>query len=304
MDIDAFIQDLLAHRDIDESDMICVLRLAQELLFEEGTYVNLTLPITICGDIHGQLYDLMSIFEITGQPDTTPYLFLGDYVDRGYYSLESFALLNAYKIKYPASFFMLRGNHEARQTNVLYGFYDEILNRYGHAGLWKLCNETFDMLPMAALISNSLYCVHGGLSPEIRLVEQLTPIERRQEIPQTGPIADLCWSDPGEEIRGWAPNSRGAGWLFGRRAAEEFCQLNGVKLIVRAHQMMNNGYSYHFPSQTCVTVWSAPNYMYRAGNLAAVMKVNESGERDFVTFSAVPMDRRKVPDDCASPYFL
>jgi diadenosine tetraphosphatase ApaH/serine/threonine PP2A family protein phosphatase len=303
MDVDQFISDCLEHKDLSESDMICILRIAQEILFEEGTLLNISLPMTICGDIHGQFYDLKRLFQIGGHPDSTRYLFLGDYVDRGYYSLETFALLIAYKVKYPDTFFMIRGNHESRSVNTMYGFYDEIVSRYGHSGVWKMCNETFDMLPMAALIENIIYCVHGGLSPEIRMVEQLAELERRQEIQPTGPISDLCWSDP-EEIVGWGKNMRGAGWLFGKRPAHEFCHNNRVKLIVRAHQLMNDGYHYHYGGDFCVTVWSAPNYMYRAGNMASVLKVSEQQERKFLQFAAVPLEQRRVPPDRLSPYFL
>lgn len=303
MDIDQFIADVLEHKDLDESDMICVLRMVQEILFEEGTILNLPLPITICGDIHGQFYDLLRLFEVGGDPATTRYLFLGDYVDRGYYSLETFALMVGYKIKYRDTFFMLRGNHESRGINTLYGFYDEIVSRYGHSGLWRMCNETMDMLPMAALVDNKVYCVHGGLSPEVKSVEGLAALERRSEIPQTGPISDLCWSDP-EEISGWGRNMRGAGWLFGRRPTQEFLKNNRLKLLVRAHQLMNDGYNYHFGGDYCVTVWSAPNYMYRAGNLASVLKLDEAGGREFKVFDAVPADQRKVPEDRVLPYFL
>lgn len=156
---------------------------------------------------------------------------------------------------------------------------------------------------MAALVDNKVYCVHGGLSPEVKTVEGLAALERRSEIPQSGPISDLCWSDP-EEISGWGRNMRGAGWLFGRRPTQEFLKNNRLKLLVRAHQLMNDGYNYHFGGDYCVTVWSAPNYMYRAGNLASVLKLDEAGGREFKVFDAVPADQRKVPEDRVLPYFL
>ena len=303
MDLDKLIEQLLKHEDIEETDYICLFRMAQEVLFEEGTLLNVSLPITICGDIHGQFYDLLRLFQISGEPKDTRFLFLGDYVDRGYYSMETFALLMAYKVKYPDSFYMLRGNHESRGINAMYGFYDEIVQRYGHAGLWKLCNEVMDMLPMAALVENRIYCVHGGLSPDIKLADQLALIERRQEIPQSGPLQDIVWSDP-EEIAGWAPNQRGAGLIFGWRPTQEFCHNNGIELIARAHQMMMNGYYYHFPTKQLVTVWSCPNYMYRLGNKAATMAVDSQGNREFHVFEAVPDSEQKIPTDHVSPYFL
>lgn len=303
MDIDKLIERLLVHEDIPENDYICLLRMAEEVLFEEGTLLNVSLPITICGDIHGQFYDLMRLFKISGQPQDTRYLFMGDYVDRGYYSMETFALLIAYKVKYPDSFYMLRGNHETRVVNSNYGFYDEIVQRYGHAGIWKMCNEVMDMLPMAALVENRIYCVHGGLSPDIKLADQLALLERRQQIPATGPLSDIVWSDP-EDITGWATNQRGAGLLFGTRPTEEFCYNNRIELIARAHQMMMDGYMYHFGKTQLVTVWSAPNYMYRMGNKAATLAIDKDGKRQFSVFEAVPDEEQKVPTDHVSPYFL
>lgn len=301
MDIDKFIEGVRRH-EIKEEELMVLLKMAQEIFYDEGTLINIELPITVCGDIHGQFYDLLKLFEVSGDPSTTRYLFLGDYVDRGFYSVETFALLIAYKVKYPDTFFMLRGNHECRRTSSIYGFYDETLVKFGHAGPWKMCNEIFDMLPLAALISDRVYCVHGGLSPLIKLADQVALIERRQEIPDDGPVADIVWSDP-DDIPSWGINMRGAGQLYGKRPVEEFCRNNRIELIARAHQMETGGYGYRFDSK-CVTVWSAPNYMYRSGNLASVMKIDEAGNRDFVVFGPEESWKRKVPESHLLPYFL
>lgn len=303
MDLDQFIADVREHKPIPERDLVCLFRMAQDFLFQEGTLLNLTTPITVCGDVHGQFYDVLYLFEVGGQPPDTKYLFLGDYVDRGYYSIETFALLLAYKVRYPDRFYMLRGNHECRQINTMYGFYEEIVQHFGHAGPWKLCNEVFDMLPLAALIDNKIYCVHGGLSPSIKLVDQVALFERRAEIPNSGAISDICWSDPEERITGWGKNARGAGWLFGVRPAQEFCQNNNLKMIARAHQLAMEGYQWYFEGNLVVTVWSAPNYMYRSGNKASVMEVNEQLQCSFKVFEAVPNDKRVVPDDRIPAYF-
>jgi diadenosine tetraphosphatase ApaH/serine/threonine PP2A family protein phosphatase len=156
---------------------------------------------------------------------------------------------------------------------------------------------------MAALISNSTFCIHGGLSPQIKLVEQFARLDRRKELPREGPIADICWSDPDAEIDGWKLNSRGAGWRFGRRPVEEFCRNNRLELIVRAHQMVMEGYSFIFDGK-CATIWSAPNYVYQSGNAAAFLRMGADGEREPVVFQAVPDERRRVPDDWVAPYFL
>jgi diadenosine tetraphosphatase ApaH/serine/threonine PP2A family protein phosphatase len=304
MDIDRFIEEVKAHKDIDESDMICVLRIAQEILFAEGTFVNVDAPITICGDVHGQFYDLLELFSHGGDPSTTHYLFLGDYVDRGYFSLQCFALLISYKIKYRTQFFMLRGNHECRNISRQYGFYDEIVKSYGHPGLWRMCNSTFDMLPMAALVSQNTFCMHGGLSPHAKVVEQFARLDRRREIPSEGAISDICWSDPDPRIESWMRSDRGAGWLFGRRPVVEFCRNNRLVFLVRAHQMVHTGYEENFEGKMA-TVWSAPNYCYQVGNDAAVLRLGAAGEREVVVFKAVPTDRRRVrSEDWVGPYFV
>lgn len=302
MDLDLYLETIRGGKRLTEDQITLIFNKLMEVLYQEGTIHPLPLPITICGDIHGQLYDLFELFEISGGPTNNRYLFLGDYVDRGYYSLETFAYLACLKLKYPENIYLLRGNHECRQVNQLYGFYDECINVYGHAGIWRLCNEVFDLLPIGSVIANRVFAIHGGLSPEIKLIDQVSLIERSDELPNTGALADLTWSDP-DEIEGWAVNQRGAGWLFGTKPVQEFCRNNEVDLIVRAHQLAVNGYQWHFKGEQLVTVWSAPNYMYRAGNLASVMKINENFEKSFVTFSAVPNDKRVIPDETTSQYF-
>jgi diadenosine tetraphosphatase ApaH/serine/threonine PP2A family protein phosphatase len=244
--------------------------------------------------------------DFAGSPAETKYLFLGDYVDRGYYSVETIALLVAYKVKYHSTFFLLRGNHECRQVNHMYGFYDEIISRFGHPGPYNMINELFDNLPMAALIGNKIFCVHGGLSPEIKVLEQIQEFDRRKEIPSGGAVSDLVWSDPDEGLASgeWGNSQRGAGFLFGPRPANEFCHNNKLAFIARAHQMATDGFQWYFgDDRKVVTVWSAPNYMYRCGNKASVMVVSGTLEPDFKTFDAVPSEKRVVPQGALSPYF-
>ena len=302
MDLDQYLETIRQTKRLEEDQLRMVFTKLMEVLYQEGTVHPLPLPIVICGDIHGQLHDLFELFKISGGPETNRYLFLGDYVDRGYYSLETFAYLACLKLKYPDHIYLLRGNHECRQVNQLYGFYDECVNVYGHAGLWRMCNEVFDLLPMCALISNKIFCTHGGLSPEIKLIEQIPLIERQDELPSSGALADLTWSDP-DDIDGWGANPRGAGWLFGPQPTHEFCHNNKIDLIARAHQLAMSGYQYHFGETQLVTVWSAPNYMYRSGNDASVLKIDENFNREFVIFKAVPDDQRVVPDETTPFYF-
>lgn len=303
MDLDSWIATLRSGKRLEEDQIISLFSQLMDVLYQEGTIHPLPLPVTICGDIHGQLYDLFKLFEVSGGVENNRYLFLGDYVDRGYYSLETFTYLAALKLRYPDHIYLLRGNHECRQVNQLYGFYDECINYYGHAGLWRLCNEVFDLLPIGAVVANRIFCIHGGLSPEVKLIEQIPLIERQDELPSQGPLADITWSDPDENVEGWAVNQRGAGWLFGPKPTHEFCYNNKLELIARAHQLAMSGYQYHYGEDQLVTVWSAPNYMYRSGNDASVLKISEDFRREFVIFQEVPASERVIPDDSTPHYF-
>ncbi|KAK9708648.1 sporulation-induced protein [Basidiobolus ranarum] len=292
---------------LSEPDMKKLCEMVKELLLEESNVQPVHSPVTVCGDIHGQFYDLKELFRVGGEIPKTNYIFMGDFVDRGYYSLETFTLLMVLKACYPNKITLLRGNHESRQITQVYGFYDECQTKYGNANVWKYCCQVFDYLTIAAVIDGSILCVHGGLSPDVRTLDQIRTIQRCQEIPHEGSFCDLMWSDP-EEIDGWAVSPRGAGWLFGGRVTSEFNHVNGLDLIARAHQLVQEGYKFMFPDENLVTVWSAPNYCYRCGNVASIMQVKENStidESSFKIFEAVPDQERNAPARSgATPYFL
>jgi len=277
-------------------DMVC------DLLLEESNVQPVSTPVTVCGDIHGQFYDLEELFKTGGHPPDTNYIFLGDFVDRGYYSLETLTRLMVLKVRWPDRITLLRGNHESRQITQVYGFYDECQNKYGNQNAWRYCCKVFDLLTVAALVDNQVLCVHGGLSPDIRTLDQIRLIERNQEIPHKGAFCDLVWSDP-EEVDNWAVSPRGAGWLFGPTVTQEFMKINNLSLMCRAHQLVHEGYKYMFDN-TVVTVWSAPNYCYRCGNVASILKLEDAETRTPKVFEAMPDDKRVIPARQVTPYFL
>lgn len=257
----------------------------------ENNILTLSSPITLCGDLHGQLPDVLELFSVGGQPPETSYLFMGDYVDRGSYSLETFLLLLALKIRYPERIWLLRGNHESRQVTQVYGFYDECYRKYGSINIWRDCCEVFDTLPIGALLDGKVLAIHGGLSPSLHTIDEIrSRIDRFQEVPPDGPFSDLLWSDPEEGIKGFAVSSRGAGYLFGEDALVEFNHRNGIELLARAHQLVMEGFKWAF-NGSLVTVWSAPNYCFRCGNDAAVMSLDDGSTiREMRVFDAAERD--------------
>ncbi|KAK0652104.1 putative cell shape control protein phosphatase ppe1 [Cercophora newfieldiana] len=373
--LDEWLEEAKQCHYLPEPVMKQLCEMVKEVLMEESNIQPVVTPVTICGDIHGQFYDLLELFRVAGgmpgetdvqapktattvitsddieppteitdaklkskikssgaggedgdaaeaeegapSPDATisantssqsadtRFVFLGDFVDRGYFSLETFTLLMCLKAKYPDRIVLVRGNHESRQITQVYGFYEECQTKYGNASVWKACCQVFDFLVLAAIVDGTVLCVHGGLSPEIRTIDQIRVVARAQEIPHEGAFCDLVWSDP-EDIDTWAVSPRGAGWLFGDKVATEFNHVNGLKTIARAHQLVNEGYKFHFPEKSVVTVWSAPNYCYRCGNVASIMTVDTNLDTKFSIFSAVPDDQRHVPAGRRGPgdYFL
>jgi serine/threonine-protein phosphatase 6 catalytic subunit len=223
--------------------------------------------------------------------------------------LETFTYLLLLKARWPDKITLLRGNHESRQITQVYGFYDEIVQKYGNANVWKFCCQVFDLLTLAASVDGSILCVHGGLSPLIKTVDQIRTIQRNQEIPHEGAFCDLMWSDP-EDINGWQQSPRGAGWNFGATAVQEFNQVNALDLICRSHQLVQEGYKFMFGDPELVddgklvTVWSAPNYCYRCGNVASVLAVQKDLSRKFLNFTEVENAARLAESRSPAPYFL
>ena len=187
-DLEVCISTLMNCQLLKENQVKFLCDKAREILVEESNVQPVKAPVTICGDIHGQLHDLLELFKIGGLVPDTNYLFMGDYVDRGYYSVETVSLLVCLKVRYPKRITILRGNHESRQITQVYGFYDECLRKYGNANVWKYFTDLFDYLPLTALVEDQIFCLHGGLSPSIDLLDHIKSLDRIQEIPHEGPM--------------------------------------------------------------------------------------------------------------------
>eukprot|EP01062_Namystynia_karyoxenos_P068497 TRINITY_DN6315_c0_g1_i1.p2 TRINITY_DN6315_c0_g1~~TRINITY_DN6315_c0_g1_i1.p2 ORF type:complete len:309 (+),score=99.45 TRINITY_DN6315_c0_g1_i1:91-1017(+) len=287
-DMDRRIEQLKKCEIIREQEVKEVCDKAKELLVQEANVQPVFAPVTIVGDIHGQFFDLLELLLVGGEVPDTNYLFMGDYVDRGFYSVETFLLLITMKVRWPDRVQLIRGNHESRQITQVYGFYDECLRKYGSVNVWRYCTDVFDHIPLSAVVESKVFAVHGGLSPSINSLDQIRSIDRKQEVPHDGAMCDLLWSDP-DEIEGWGLSPRGAGYLFGGDVARQFLQQNGLKLIARSHQLVMEGYKSMF-DESLVTVWSAPNYCYRCGNVASILELDEHTQQNFKIFEAAPQE--------------
>jgi len=302
-DYDKWIEQLYKCKHLSEEQVTNLCKAAREVLIQEANVQPVRCPVTVSGDIHGQFYDLMELFRIGGKPPFTNYLFMGDYVDRGYYSVECITILVTLKVRYKGRIHMTRGNHESRQITQVYGFYDECLRKYGNANVWKCFTDLFDYFPLTSVVENQIFSLHGGLSPQIDTLDHIMGLDRVQEVPHEGPMCDLLWSDPDDRC-GWGISPRGAGYTFGQDLSEQFSQANGLTLISRAHQLVMEGYNWCH-DKSVVTIFSAPNYCYRCGNQAAIMEMDEHLEYTFLQFDPAPRGggepnvAKRVPD-----YFL
>ncbi len=303
LDVDKALSQLKQGKILTEKELRHVCERAKDILVQESNIMPVRSPVTLVGDIHGQFYDLLQMFKIAGEPPGVNYVFMGDFVDRGHHSVETIEYLILLKVKYPSHITLIRGNHETRQVTFTYGLYEEISRKYGNPSSWNLLTDLFDHLPISAVVDGKIMCVHGGLSPRIKRLDQINTIDRKVEVPHEGPFCDMMWSDP-DDVEDWKLNHRGAGYLFGGQVVKEFNHINGLELVARAHQLVNEGYKYWFAEESLVTVWSAPNYCYRCGNVASVLQLDEHLNRNFEIFKAVP-DSNKVENiQSFLPYFL
>ncbi|KAK9844527.1 hypothetical protein WJX74_003625 [Apatococcus lobatus] len=273
VELDKWIEKVKRCEYLAEDELKALCEYIKEILVEESNVQPVNSPVTVCGDIHGQFHDLLKLFTTGGEA------------------------------RYPAHMTLLRGNHESRQITQVYGFFDECQRKYGNANAWRYCTEVFDFLTLSALVDGKVLCVHGGLSPDLRTLDQVRCIERVQEIPHDGPFCDLMWSDP-EDIDAWAVSPRGAGWLFGGKVTAEFNSINGLDLVCRAHQLVQEGLKYMFTNSSLVTVWSAPNYCYRCGNVASILCFDENLEREVKYFTETGENTTMMAPRSTVPYFL
>lgn len=283
--IEHHLRELQEARLPTRETVINIVSVVEKILLEEPNIINISGKVTVVGDLHGQFFDFLHILELANYSqaaDEAQMLFLGDYVDRGYNSVELILYLFLMKMKNPQRVFLLRGNHENRAQTSAYGFATECIAKYDYYVYWRIC-DSFELLPMAAMINDTYFCIHGGPTPGLSL-RKIAESDRTEEFSSLGPI---MWGDPSEEIEWFQESQRGAGFLFGSAALASFLEDTSCKYLVRSHQLVFDGILESFEGR-CITVWSAPNYCYKCKNLAAIMIIDGS-THTYVFFDAVPL---------------
>ena len=285
-----------AEKYIDKVYLLQMLLKVKNIFMDQKeALIDVTIPdekkFTVVGDIHGQFYDLLHIFEMNGYPsEENPYLFNGDYVDRGVFSLECVTTLIAFKILYPNHLFMARGNHESVNLNQMYGFKNEVIDKYGRdEKMYDCFTEFFKSLPLGHILNKQVLVVHGGLfSRDGVTIDEIKKIDRFREIPEKGLMSELLWSDPCKE-NGRLPSKRGVGMSFGPDVAKKFLEDNNLNLLIRSHEVKMGGYEIE-PCKKVITVFSAPNYCDQMGNDGAIIifKGKSTLEPEFRTFKSSP----------------
>mmetsp|Transcript_27443 Transcript_27443/g.76716 ORF Transcript_27443/g.76716 Transcript_27443/m.76716 type:complete len:494 (+) Transcript_27443:103-1584(+) len=297
-------QDFKDQKSMRRRHMYQLLLGVLEILKAEKAFNHITMPdeapdgtdttkplsephVVVWGDLHGQYYDMLHIFESVGLPGKgRRMLFNGDYVDRGSFSCEVILTLFALKTLYPKYVHLNRGNHETTNMNRVYGFAGEVKAKYG-GNAYDLFREIFNYLPLGHIIENKVFVVHGGLPREDGVkLQELEQIDRVREPGDPSYMADVLWSDP-SPLTGRQMSKRGIGMSFGPDVTTRFLAENNLELVIRSHEVKPEGYEVAH-SGKCITVFSAPNYCDEMGNKSAVVRLKKDCKPEFLQFTHVP----------------
>lgn len=294
----AFTHKMVEHfrkeKRISRKKLYQLVKTAKELFAKEPTLTDLECAerhqITVCGDTHGQFYDLLNIFAINGWPSKThTYLFNGDFVDRGSWSTEIALTLYALKVALPNNLYINRGNHETDNMNITYGFSGECKTKYGNETVFKAFSESFSALPLGSVIGSKYLVVHGGLfSKDSVSLEDIRKVDRHvhRQPGQDGIMMEILWTDPQPEM-GRGPSKRGIGLQFGPDVTKRFCEANNLTAVIRSHEVRDEGYSVEHDGRL-ITVFSAPNYCDSQGNKGALVNIGSDMELKYKQFAAAP----------------
>ena len=275
----------------DPNDLMDLCKDVKRVFLDEPTVLEFDPPVLIVGDLHGQILDLFRIIQANGLPSTKRYLFLGDFVDRGEFSIEVVTYVFLLKIVFPHNVFVIRGNHEFDAVCATGGFGHDLNWMYRNPVVYYSFLDSFSAIPIAALISRSYLAVHGGIGPDLNDIQQIRHLKRPIVDFDDGIIDSLLWSDPCPDVESYQKSKRGTGYLFGARVLKSFLEMNALKVLIRGHQCVQEGYSELFDKKI-VTVFSASNYCGSIGNKCAVMVIKRTGEFEYQQLPPLPWFKR------------
>ena len=277
---------------VPEAMLLDLCKSAIETFKNRKALIWIESPITVVGDLHGDLQDLMRIWHAQEKWYESKVVFLGDYVDRGDFQLEVVTVLLALAVQYPAQVSLLRGNHEFESVNSIYGFREQVMARYSEK-VWKAFNEVFSYLPLAAVIDKRFFCVHGGLSPRLNTLADIESLQlpiREMDDPL---VSHLLWSDPGDCTCDFVTGSRGRGLIFGLKAVDDFLAKNNLRGVLRAHENVPTGVKTMFDGKL-VKVFSSSGYG-ASQDKAGYVKVWEDGRIEpFILAACQRVEKQNV----------
>ena len=291
LDLDSCIDDLLNFALPTEVTIRELCDRLKKYYCSHPNVASVKSPLTVVGDIHGHFFDLIELFKVSGFVPNTNYLFLGNYIDLGKFSVHSVALLFALKLRYPDRITLLRGNHECRRLSQIYGLYGECMRQYASANPWRNLTEAFDHLPIAALIDDSRLALHGGISsPATEYLDQIRIIPRFCEPEPKSSLFDLLWAQPSDSKSGTCRDPKTYVSTFGSDVFNRFLHANNIASLIRGHTLCLNGYQEFFGGKL-VSLWGAPDFCERVGNTAAVLEID--GQRtSYNEYTAAPASLR------------
>lgn len=277
---------------IPSEQVVDICETVKKKFMEEPSILNLHSPITIVGDIHGHILDLFRIFKNFGMPPRRRFVFLGDLVDRGEFSIETVIIVFLLKIVYPDNVYLIRGNHEFSFLCQQSGFFNEVIDFYCEPSVFNACISSFSYIPLAAKIDGTYLCLHGGIGSNFTSLDSFKTLRRPiKDYDSECFIDSVLWSDPTNKTDYYAPSTRGSGYLFGSSAVSEFCENNNIKMIIRGHECVKDGVEFWFDNKL-VTVFSASNYCGYENNKSAILEILNTTNYHVHSYPPLPMLNR------------